>query len=218
MVVDVDSQGNPIWNPEFLDFALTFGFIPELCHPYRAQTKGKVESGIKYVKGNFWPERKFRDLQDLNNRALAWCAEVGQRIHGTTNERPVDRFKEEKLNPLPRPEILVRYLTETRKVSRDGFVSFNRSYYGVPWQLAGKEVAVVDLGQSIEVRYQDKRVALFEKARTPGMRQSVEGQYSGIPLSSPVPRREPLAVRVQEPVVEARPLSVYEAVAGGEDR
>lgn len=218
VVLGVDSQKNPIWNPEFLDFALTFGFVPELCRPYRAQTKGKVESGIKYVKGNFWPERKFRDLQDLNSQALAWCAEIGQRIHGTTNEKPVDRFKDEKLNPLPRPEVLVRYLTETRKVSRDGFVSFDRSYYGVPWQLAGKEVAVVDLGHSVEVRYQDKRVALFEKARVPGMRRSVEGQYGDIPLSAPVPYRESLAVRVQEPVVEARPLSVYEAVAGGEDR
>jgi transposase len=218
VVLDVDSQKNPIWNPQFLDFALTFGFIPELCHAYRAQTKGKVESGVKYVKRNFWPERKFRDLLDLNRQALTWCAEVGRRVHGTTNERPVDRFKEEKLNSLPRPDTLVRYLTEMRKVARDGFVSFNKSYYGVPWQLARKEVAVVDLGFSVEVRYQDKRVALFEKARTPGTRQSVEGQYSGIPMSAPVPRREPLGIRVQEPVVETRPLSVYAAVAGGDGR
>jgi len=38
-------------------------------------------------------------------------------------------------------------------------------------------------------------VALFEKARTPGTRQSVEGQYRGIPLSASMPRREPLAVQ-----------------------
>lgn len=167
VVLDVDSQKNPIWNPQFLDFALTFGFIPALCRAYRAQTKGKVESGVKYVKGNFWPERRFRDLLDLNNQALTWCAEIGRRVHGTTNERPVDRFKEERLNPLPRPETLIRYLTETRKVTRDGFVSFNRSFYGVPWELARKEVGVVDLGHSVEVRYQDKRVALFEKAKLP---------------------------------------------------
>ncbi|MGI6632866.1 MAG: Mu transposase domain-containing protein [Bacillota bacterium] len=170
------------------------------------------------MKRNFWPERKFRDLLDLNGQALTWCAKVGRRVHGTTNERPVDRFKEEKLNSLPRPDTLVRYLTEMRKVARDGSVSFNKSYYGVPWQLARKEVAVVDLGFSVEVRYQDKRVALFEKARTPGTRQSVEGQYSGIPMSAPVPRREPLGIRVQEPVVETRPLSVYAAVAGGDGR
>jgi hypothetical protein len=218
VVLDVDSQKNPIWNQQFLDFALTFGFIPDLCRPYRAQTKGKVESGVKYVKGNFWPERRFRDLLDLNNQALAWCAEVGRRVHGTTNERPVDRFKDERLDPLPRPETLIRYLTETRKVTRDGFVSFNRSFYGVPWELARKEVGVVDLGHSVEVSCQDKRVALFEKARAAGTRQSVEGQYKGLPFSAPIPKREPLGIRVQEPAVETRPLSVYAAVAGGDDR
>jgi hypothetical protein len=69
-----------------------------------------------------------------------------------------------------------------------------------------------------EVRYQDKRVALFEKARAPGTRQSVEGQYEGLAFSAPIPKREPLGIRVTEPVVETRPLSVYEAVAGGDDR
>ncbi|MGI6632865.1 MAG: DDE-type integrase/transposase/recombinase, partial [Bacillota bacterium] len=45
VVLDVDSQKNPIWNPQFLDFALTFGFIPELCHAYRAQTKARLSRG-----------------------------------------------------------------------------------------------------------------------------------------------------------------------------
>lgn len=49
------------------------------------------------------------DLMDLNREALGWCEEVSHRIHGTTNENPVDRFKEEKLNPLPRPEVLARH-------------------------------------------------------------------------------------------------------------
>ena len=34
-----------------LDFARRVGFELRLCRPYRAQTKGKVESGVKYVKG-----------------------------------------------------------------------------------------------------------------------------------------------------------------------
>ncbi|HHX29505.1 MAG TPA: hypothetical protein GX716_10945 [Firmicutes bacterium] len=116
------------------------------------------------MKRNFWPERRSRDLLDLNNQALTWCSEVGRRIHGTTNERPVDRFKDEKLNSLPRPETLLRYLTETRKVSTDGFVSFNRSFYGVPWGLARKEVDVVDLGLSVEVRYSSSHNLLLPSA------------------------------------------------------
>ena len=30
------------------------GFLPRLCRPYRAQTKGKVERFIRYLKGSFW--------------------------------------------------------------------------------------------------------------------------------------------------------------------
>jgi transposase len=56
------------FNPTFAAFAQHWGFTPRLCRPYRAQTKGKVESGVKYVKRNFLPGRSFRDLDDFNSR------------------------------------------------------------------------------------------------------------------------------------------------------
>src|SRR2546427_132661 len=48
-----DERGEIIWHPVFKDFAHYWGFTPRLCRPYRAQTKGKVESGVKYVRRNF---------------------------------------------------------------------------------------------------------------------------------------------------------------------
>ncbi len=48
-----DERGEIVWHPVFLDFARYWGFTPRLCRPYRAQTKGKVESGVKYVRRNF---------------------------------------------------------------------------------------------------------------------------------------------------------------------
>jgi len=39
--------GRPRLNPTFAAFASHWGFTPRLCQPYRAQTKGKVESGVK---------------------------------------------------------------------------------------------------------------------------------------------------------------------------
>jgi len=55
VVLGRDAGGVPHWNATFLDFALRVGFDARLCRPYRAQTKGRVESGIKYVRYNFWP-------------------------------------------------------------------------------------------------------------------------------------------------------------------
>jgi len=58
-----DERGEIIWNAVFLDFARYWGFTPRLCRPYRAQTKGKVESGVKYVRRNF-----LCGLQGVNRR------------------------------------------------------------------------------------------------------------------------------------------------------
>jgi hypothetical protein len=46
-----DERGEIQWHPQFRDFARNWGFTPQ--RPYRAQTKGKIESGVKYVRRNF---------------------------------------------------------------------------------------------------------------------------------------------------------------------
>ncbi len=80
-----DEEGRTEWNRRMLDFALRLGFELRLCQPYRAQTKGKVESGVKYVRGNLWPSLRFTDDADLNRQALQWCDSVAnRRTHGTT--------------------------------------------------------------------------------------------------------------------------------------
>lgn len=51
--LEIDERGEVVWHPVFLDFTRYWGFQPRLCRTYRAQTKGKVESGVKYVRRNF---------------------------------------------------------------------------------------------------------------------------------------------------------------------
>ena len=110
-----------------LDFAMRVGFEIRLCRPYRAQTKGKVESGVKYVKGNMWPSMRFTDDADLNRQGLEWCDTVANvRVHGTTQRVPWEMLAEERshLGQLPGRGALAPYLREDRKVARDGFVSW----------------------------------------------------------------------------------------------
>ena len=84
-----DEDGDHEWNSRMLDFARRVDFELRLCAPYRAQTKGKVENGVKYVKGNFWPSARFTDDADLNRQALSWCGEIAnERVHGTTGRAP----------------------------------------------------------------------------------------------------------------------------------
>jgi transposase len=78
----------------FLDFARHCGFRPRLCAPYRAQTKGKMEQFIRYLRQSFYISRASRltqegsivDCETANRAVKRWLREVASaRVHGTTN-------------------------------------------------------------------------------------------------------------------------------------
>ena len=89
--------GELVLNAEFLRFAAHWGFHPRACRPYRAQTKGKVERPIRYIRDSFFYGRAFANDEDLNEQASRWLEGTANvRRHGTTGERPVDRFERDE--------------------------------------------------------------------------------------------------------------------------
>lgn len=113
---DAYGEGEHRYQPGFLDFAKHYGFIPKLCRPYRAQTKGKVERFNHYLKHSFYYPLVTRlaqagqveggqvDLCLLNSEVRRWLQGVAdQRTHGTTGETPAQRLMQERaaLQPLP---------------------------------------------------------------------------------------------------------------------
>ncbi len=64
VVTDRDRYGPGLhrYNRTFLDFAHHHGFVPRLCRPYRAKTKGKVERFIRYLRASFLPGAGARDV------------------------------------------------------------------------------------------------------------------------------------------------------------
>jgi hypothetical protein len=96
--------GALVRNAEFVRFAHHWGFTPRACRPYRAQTKGKVERPVRYLRGNFVYGRTFLHDADLDQQRQRWLDRVANvRLHGTTRERPTDRFEREErflLQPL----------------------------------------------------------------------------------------------------------------------
>lgn len=125
----------PIWNPQYADFLAAIGVTPRVCRAYTPQTKGKVERSIGVIKHSFWPGIHFTDIDDLNQQAQAWIDRRNQRIHATTRIRPIDRWVEEGLRPRPSGFAWERYRLEDRRVTPDGFVSFDGVLYGVPGPL-----------------------------------------------------------------------------------
>jgi len=134
----------PRWNPLFADFMASIGVAPRVCKAYTPQTKGKIERTVGFVKQSFWAGVSFTDLDDLNRQAHIWCERINARVHRTTHERPRDRREREPLAPLPQAFAWERFATEERKVSWDGYVSYDGVLYGLPSDppLAGSVVQV----------------------------------------------------------------------------
>jgi transposase len=213
-----DEEKRPIWNRRMLDFALRVGFEARLCQPYRAQTKGKVESGVKYVRRNMWPSISFTDDADLNRQALEWCDVVANaRVHGTTYRIPWVMLDEERarFGKLPDRVTLAPYLREDRKVARDGFVSWEGSRYGVHWKWVGRIVQVGQRQGTLEIWAGDERIAVHPRAQQAGQRFILPGQWAGLPRGDGRPRREAVASQIPAGEVERRSLDVYELAALG---
>jgi transposase len=125
------------FNPKFMEFSGIYLFEPVPCNIARGNEKGKVENGVKYVRGNFLSGRPVSWPQ-IHTDASRWRDEIANiRIHGTTRERPIDRFEREKhlLRPLPDQPYdatIVRTLTATSQA----LVHFDGNTYSVPFSFA----------------------------------------------------------------------------------
>ena len=206
--------GKIIWNTQFAEFAVDLGFIPKVCRVRRPQTKGKVERLVHYVKDNFFPGRSFTDLEDLNRQALDWCKQADSKIHGTTGKIPLRELAEEHLQELPAKEVLNRYRWEIRKVTREGFISFDGVRYGVPWQYSGKEVHVRLHNGEIEIHYGDVLVAKHAVQYRSGRILWFPGQYQGLAEHNGI--AAPYSVAIQQDMqVETRDLDFYDRLLGG---
>jgi transposase len=219
---DAAGAGRPKLNTTFDAFARHWGFTPRLCQAYRAKTKGKVESGVKYVKRNFAPGRVFRDLEDFNVQLAAWQAEVAdQRIHGTTHQRPIERFAEEApaLVPTASQASFLQALVRDRVVAEDWLVSIEGNRYSVPFGLIGKTVQVVREGGCWVIRYRGRVMA--EHAVLAGRaRLSVRPEHGpGAAARNARRHHAGHSAAVERAVdtardVEVRDLAVYERLLG----
>jgi transposase len=214
-----DDRGEIEWQPLFLDFARYWGFAPRLCRAYRPQTKGKVESGIKYVRRNFLCGRTATSVADLREQLRTWNLEVAfPRVHGTTHRVVREAWREEVSHlqscagraPFPHAPAIVR------RVSRDAYVSFQTNRYPVPWEAAGRQVALRVVGEQLEIRAGG--VLLAAHALCSGQHQvlTLPGHYAGLLAGATAGPggKARITISVAAPEVEVRPLSAYEALAG----
>ena len=91
-----------------------------------------------------------------------WTREVADvRIHGTTHERPIDRFAREApalVRTTDQPSFF-QAMRRSRVVAEDWLVAIEANRYSVPWRLIGKTVDVVRVGDRWQISHQGRVVA-----------------------------------------------------------
>jgi hypothetical protein len=181
-----------------------------------------VESGVKYVKGNFFGlyGRSFRDLEDLNEKLGAWALEIAdERIHGTTHEKPSERFKQETLISC-QGKAPYRIEDDIRRtIPRDAQVVYKTNRYSVPWRYWGQEAVLLEKGERLAIFVGGNVVADHPLLGGRYQQSILSGHYQGI-LDSVKPKpKDNALVRVSlwasgDQEVEVRDLASYEVLAG----
>ena len=207
---------------KFEDFFKYYGFIPRLCRPYRAQTKGKIENTVGYVKRDLVLGIEASSLQDLNNQSLPWLKRVNSSVNGTTHEIPLERHKQEGLQSIDAvPEyFLIR--EETRKISRDCFISYLGNKYSAPYRFAGREATLHIRDNGFKVFVGGEQVCEHDLLPGSGRVSRKKEHFSG--LLKEILKENIVAMNKKQFIctlnfseldVEKRSLSVYEALSGG---
>jgi len=114
--------------------------------PTRPESKGKIESVVKYVKRNFLSCRIYHGISALNSEVLAWLDRTANaKIHETTKMIPDIVFSEEAKRLKTVPELSKAVQPKTAIIRKTNVVHYKQNRYQVPkgTYLPGREARIV---------------------------------------------------------------------------
>lgn len=135
MVVD-ENYGEIIYTHEFERCKNRYGFSMRVCRKSDPESKGLVESGVKFVKYNFAKNRTFSSLEQWSADSDAWLIRTGNgKVHEETKKIPAEAFKLEKLHLKPvisltSLEPCTQMVTTT--VRKNNTIRYKSSRYSLP--------------------------------------------------------------------------------------
>lgn len=161
----------PVFQKEYKRMADHYGCLLSPCRPYQPQEKGKVESGIKYVKNNFFAGRKFSNNHEMNTQLDKWVKRANDRIHGTTKTKPSDLFASSEMPALIKLPTTNFDMSSWhyRKVSRDCHVTLDKNYYSVPNKYASQKVMASLSSHLVKIFINDAPIATHTRAKGHGI-------------------------------------------------
>lgn len=138
--------------PEMVAFSTRFGFDLMAHELGDANRSARVEGPFDYIDKNFYAGRTFKDVADLNEQLLAWCAKTNAKLKKRLGTTPLALFATElsALKQLPTyvPEV---YALHRRSVDLEGYVTLHNNRCSLPAALIDREVAVHETKNRVRV-------------------------------------------------------------------
>jgi transposase len=163
---------DPLIQRTYRELARHYGFQVDPAPPREPKKKGKVEAGVRFVKGNFLTTWESVDLRRDNVALLHW---LDRRRHGTTGRPPLELFEEHErgaLLELPKARF-ERVTWKRARLHTDSHVQIEGAFYSAPWKYLHQELWVRASEGGIAIYAQD--VHLWTHARAArGQRRTVE--------------------------------------------
>jgi transposase len=151
----------PIFARTFTEYAHHRGFVIDAALPRHATGKPHVERNVPYVRENFFRGETWLDVAHVQREARRWCLEVaGQRVHGTTRQRPLAVFETVERAAL-QPLTAARFdppVWAGCKVHPDHHLEFGKALYSLPTRHVGKRVWVRGDRTLVRIYWRDELV------------------------------------------------------------
>jgi transposase len=158
------SGRNACLHPDFLALCGHFCLQPIACARRDPESKGAVEAKVRYVKKNALQGRdeELTCWEDYGRLAIYWR---NVRVHDTTKERPIDRFRKEVglLRPLPAAPFETEEIVSVI-VNSHARVHFDGNRYSVPPELARKTALLRANADEVRVLYQGRPRACHRRS------------------------------------------------------
>ncbi len=143
-------------NTRFHEYATHAGFCIQACEGYDPESKGKVEAGVKYVKGNALYGEVFDSWSALEQYMADWLDNTANaRTHATTGEVPQQRYDQQErphMKPYLSPAIVQPSgQGMTRKADKTGLISYRSNKYSVPMAYQRSQVGVEEAEQQLYI-------------------------------------------------------------------
>jgi transposase len=123
------------FHPTLLELAAHYRFQPRPVAVARGNEKGRIERAIRYARDAFFAARRFRDVEELNAQALAWCQDAAaERPCPEDRSRRVrEVFAEEQAHLLALPAVAFPCEEQvTVSAHKTPYIRFDWNDYSIP--------------------------------------------------------------------------------------